>query len=106
MTDEIRWRKRGSTTEFGSAQAPTGCELGKTDSAYLGEHGVGGELGELGRPESDGEDSLGRDPVGVHGREGGGRLLSLLGLEGSDENTVRREQVGDGGSLGEELGIG
>lgn len=69
----------------------------------LGEHSVGSELGELGRPEADGEDSLLGDPVGVDVGEGLASVLARLALERTDQNTVRGEQVIDGGTLGKEL---
>jgi hypothetical protein len=69
----------------------------------LGEHGVGGELGELGRPEADGEDTVGGDPIRVDVLERLASVLAGLGLEGADEDTVRGEQVGNGGTLREEL---
>ena len=72
----------------------------------LGEHGVGGQLGELGRPKSDGQDPLLGDPVGVDVGESGASVDTLLGLERSDEDPVRGKEVLDGGTLGQELGVG
>lgn len=72
----------------------------------LREHGVGGELRELGGPEADGEDLGRRDPVGVNASERGARVLALGGLQRTDEDAVGLEEVGDGGALGEELGVG
>ena len=69
----------------------------------LSKHGVGGELGELGGPKTDGKDTLLGDPVGVdvHERLASGK--TRLGLERTDKNTVRSEKVVDGGTLGKEL---
>ena len=72
----------------------------------LGEHRVGRELGELRGPEADGEDALGGDPVSIHVAEGRARRLSLLGLERAGEDTVGAKEIGDGGTLGQELGVG
>lgn len=46
-----------------------------------------------------------RNPVGVDVGEGLASLKTLLGLEGTDENSVGRKQVADSGTLGEELGV-
>ena len=56
--------------------------------------------------EREGERSNSRNPVVVDGGKSSGSLLSLLGLERSDKNTIGSEQVGDGGSLSKELGVG
>jgi hypothetical protein len=69
----------------------------------LGEHGVGGELGELRGPQADSEDSVLRDPVGIDVGEGLARGDTRLALERTDEDSVRGEQVVDGGTLGKEL---
>lgn len=72
----------------------------------LGKHGVGSKLGELGRPETDSEDTVLGDPVGVDLRESLAGVEARLGLERSDKDTVGGEEVSDGGSLGKELGVG
>jgi len=69
----------------------------------LGEHGVGGELGELRGPQADSKDSVLRDPVGIDVGEGLARGDTRLALERTDEDSVRGEQVVDGGTLGKEL---
>jgi len=72
----------------------------------LGQHGVGSQLGELGRPKTDGQDPLSGDPVGVDVGQGGTSVETTLALERSDEDSVGSEQVLDGGTLGQELGVG
>lgn len=72
----------------------------------LSEHRVRGELGKLRGPEADGEDALLGDPVSIHVAEGRARRLALLGLEGADEDTVGAEEIGDGGTLSQELRVG
>jgi hypothetical protein len=47
-----------------------------------------------------------RNPVGVNAGQRLRGLESLLGLKRSDEDTVGSEQVVDGGTFGEELGVG
>lgn len=69
----------------------------------MSKHGVGSELGELGRPKTDSQDSLSRNPVGV---DVGERLASGdtgFALERTDQDSVGAEQVIDGGTLGKEL---
>lgn len=46
-----------------------------------------------------------RDPVRVHASERCTGILALWCLEGSNEDTIGREEVSDGGSLSEELGV-
>lgn len=46
-----------------------------------------------------------RNPVAVHAGKRRAGVLTLRGLEGSDKNTVRREQIRDDGSLRQELGV-
>jgi hypothetical protein len=78
----------------------------RISNAHLGQHGVSSQLGQLGTPQSNGQDPLGRDPVGVDvlQRFTGGETLG--GLERTDKDPVRGEKVGDGGTLGQELGVG
>lgn len=47
-----------------------------------------------------------RDPVGVDASQRLACRDTFLGLEGTDEDTVRSEQVVDGSSLGKELRVG
>nr|CAB3502720.1 unnamed protein product [Digitaria exilis] len=87
-----------------ATSAPRGDGVDGGDA--LGEEGVGGELGELGGPEVGGEDAVGRDPPGVDVAErGDGGEASGGVVAAADEDAVRGEEVGDGGALGEELGI-
>jgi hypothetical protein len=60
----------------------------------------------LHRVERERKSSYSRDPIVVDGGKSRGSLLSLLGLEGSDKDTIGSEQVGDGSSLSKELGVG
>lgn len=69
----------------------------------LGKHGVGSELGELGRPETDGEDALLGDPVLVDAGQSLASGETGGGLERSDQHPVRCEEVLDGGTLSQEL---
>jgi hypothetical protein len=69
----------------------------------LRQHGICSELGQLGGPETDSEDPLGRDPVGVDVLESGTSVETRLSLEGADKDTVWGEEVGNGGSLSKEL---
>lgn len=71
----------------------------------LGEHGVGGEFGEFGRPQTDGEDPLRRNPVCIDGSKGLACILTLLCLQRTDQDAVGAEEIGDGGALGKELGV-
>ena len=72
----------------------------------LREHGIGGQLGQLGRPESHRQDVLERDPVRVHVDERAAGALPGLGLQRADEDAVGVEEVGDRSPLREELGVG
>lgn len=72
----------------------------------LGKHGVSGKFGKLGGPKSNGQDSLLGDPVGVDISQSLASPQSTLGLQRSDEDSVGSEEIGDGGSLGQELGVG
>jgi hypothetical protein len=72
----------------------------------LGQHGVGSELGELGRPKTNSQDPLLGDPVVVDVGKGLTSVKTRLVLKRSNEDSVGVEQVRDGGSLGEELGVG
>ena len=67
------------------------------------EHRVGRELGELRGPQTDSENLVLLDPVRVDGGEGRAGRETRVGLEGADEDSVRVEEVGDGGALGEEF---
>lgn len=72
----------------------------------LGQHGVGSELGELGRPETDSQDPVLGNPVAVDVGKSLASGETRLVLEGTNEDSVRAEQVGDGGTLGKELWVG
>lgn len=72
----------------------------------LGQHGVGDQLGQLGRPDIGGQDALTRNPSGVDVNEGLGGLLARGGRGRTNEDTVGIEQVIDGGTGGQELGVG
>ncbi len=72
----------------------------------LGEEGVGDELGKLGRPEVGGDDALARDPSGIDRGHRLDRGVSGIGGLAADQDAVRVFEVGHGGALGEELGIG
>lgn len=63
------------------------------------------QLGELGAPEAGGDDAVLGHPVAVDVAEGLLGGFALGGLEGADEDAVGAEQVGDGGALGQELGV-
>lgn len=80
--------------------APDGFET------YLGQHGVGGQLGQFRRPETDSQNSLSGNPVGVDGGQTGACALTGFGLKRTDQDSVRGEQVLDGGTLGQEFGVG
>lgn len=69
----------------------------------LGQHGVGGELGQLGRPQTDCEDSVGWDPVGVDGHQSLASVETRFSLERTDQYTVGGEKILDGGTLGQEF---
>lgn len=69
----------------------------------LSQHGVGGKLGKLGRPETDGQDSLFGNPVLVDGLERVAGVDTRLALERTDEDSVGGEQVVNGGTLSQEL---
>ena len=73
---------------------------------HLSQHGVGGQLGQFRRPETNGQDSLTGDPVGVDGSQTSASALTGFGLERTDQDSVRGEQVLDGGTLGQEFGVG
>ena len=47
-----------------------------------------------------------RNPVSIHVDERLARVLSLLCLQRTYEDTVGREEVGDGGPFSQELGVG
>ena len=72
----------------------------------LGQHGVGSQLGEFGRPKTDSQDPLSGDPVGVDVAQGGTSVETTFALERSDEDSVGGEQVLDGGTLSQELRVG
>jgi hypothetical protein len=72
----------------------------------LGQHGVGSELGELGRPKTDSQDPVLGDPVTVDVGKSLACGETRLVLEGTDEDSIRVEQVGNGGTLGKELWVG
>lgn len=72
----------------------------------LSEHSVRSELGEFGRPETDGEDSVLGNPVGVDGGQRGTGVFTLLSLERTNEDSIGSEQVSNGGTLSQELGVG
>ncbi len=68
----------------------------------LRQEGVGGELAELTAPEIGAQNALGRHPLAVDAGEGldGGRVVA------TDQHAVGLLEIGDGGTFGEELGIG
>ena len=47
-----------------------------------------------------------RDPVAVHASEGCASILTLLRLERTDKDAIRREEIRDSSSLGQKLGVG
>jgi hypothetical protein len=67
---------------------------------------IGGELGQLSRPQVGGEDPVLRNPVSIHILESLNGLPALGGLPATDENSVRLEQVLNGCSLSKELRVG
>src|SRR5690606_4005502 len=86
----------------GLAEGGDGVDRGDA----LREEGVGDEFGELGGPEVGGDDALAGDPAGIDRGEGLDGGVALGGAFAADEHAVGVEQVGDGGALGEELGVG
>jgi hypothetical protein len=72
----------------------------------LSQHGVGNELGKLGRPDVGGQDTLARNPGVVNLDESLGSPLTGGGRGGTDQNTVRIEEIVDGGTGSQELGVG
>jgi hypothetical protein len=72
----------------------------------LSQHGVRGEFGKFRRPQTDGEDTFLWDPVGVNLFEGFACGDTLIGLERTDEDTIRVEEIGDCGTFSEEFRVG
>jgi len=72
----------------------------------LGQHGVGNELGKLGRPDVGGQDALARNPRVVNLDKSLGSSLTRGGRRGTDQDTVRVEEIVDGGTGSQELGVG
>lgn len=72
----------------------------------LGQHRVGNELGKLGRPDVGGQDTLARDPSVVNLDESLGSPLTGGSGGRTDKNTVRVEEIVDGGTGSQELGVG
>jgi hypothetical protein len=90
-----------ATSSMSAPVASQKLESALMDETRWAREGVGGELGHLGGPDLGGEYSLAEDPVGVdlgEERSGGGVA--------ADEDAVGILKVGDGGTLGEELGVG
>jgi hypothetical protein len=85
----------------GLAQGGNGVDRGHA----LGQVGVGHELTELRGPQVGGDDLGRRNPVGIDGHHRGDGGQALGGLLSSDQHAGRVLQVGDGGTLGQELGV-
>lgn len=111
----------GDLVDVGTRRLADGGErVDRRDT--LGKHRVGRELRQLRRPEADGQDALSsssnvsqgascngqylRDPVGVYASEGCACIFALLSLQRTDQDTIGLEEIRDGGSLSEELGVG
>jgi len=69
---------------------------------WVGEEGVGGELGELAAPEVGAQDALGRHPVAVDRGQG----LDGAGILAADQHPIRVFEIADGGAFRQELGVG
>lgn len=63
------------------------------------------QLGELRRPHVGGDDVLTGNPVGVDVDQGVLGADALGGLQSTDQDTVRVQQILDGGTLSQELGV-
>ena len=96
---------KGNLVNVGSGSLTDGRE-GVDGRDSLGQHGVGSELGKLGRPKTDSQDSVLGDPVGVDVGQGGTSVKTGLVLEGTDQDSVGVEQVGDGGTFSQEFWVG
>jgi hypothetical protein len=72
----------------------------------LGQHGVGNELGKLGRPHVGGQDTLARNPGVVNLDKSLSSPLTGGGRSRTDQNTVRIEEIVDSGTGSQELGVG
>lgn len=98
LTDEMRWASSALAAWANIAR----CQLLDPRSTQTA---PAHKLGKLRTPESSHDAAIPRDPVGVdvHERVAGG--LRLGSAKTSDENAIRVLEVGDGGSLGEELGV-
>jgi hypothetical protein len=72
----------------------------------LSQHRVGNKLSELGRPDVGGQNALARNPGVVNLDESLGSSLTGGGRSRTDQDTVRVEEIVDGGTGSQELGVG
>ena len=72
----------------------------------LGKHRVGDKLGQLRRPDVGGQNTLTGNPSSVNVDESLSSLLSIRSRSRTDQDSVGVEQVGDGGTSSQELGVG
>lgn len=84
------------------ANSGDGVDAGNT----LSKHGVGNQLGELRRPDIGGQDALPGNPGSVNVDKGLGGLLARGSGSGTDKDSVGVEQIVDGGTGSQELGVG
>jgi hypothetical protein len=72
----------------------------------LSQHRVGNKLSELGRPDVGGQNALARNPSVVNLDESLSSSLTGGGRSRTDQDTVRVEEIIDGGTGSQELGVG
>lgn len=72
----------------------------------LGKHRVGDKLGQLRGPDVGGQDAVAGNPSSVDVDESLGGLLAVGSRGGTDQDSVGVQQIGDGGTGSQELGVG